>query len=202
MLVISFYYVNCVIISCKLSFSSRFTHVYIQIMLLLGFQKAELGCKFAKLGCNEAGLDCHDTKVKMLSFFDARGRTELSEINNFPKQVAPLSSTGSILSNTDLSDLSTVGTCDIFVYQTRHRVMWFARLADSILFIKRIITCHWNGYMKMPCGECFQKCFSAYNIISLWLNTVISIIVMIWLPKMTRYLHWRIIYRHLTLVTF
>ena len=40
------------------------------------------------------------------------------------------------LSNTDLSDLSTVGTCDIFVYQMRHR------LADSILFIKRVITCH------------------------------------------------------------
>ena len=39
-------------------------------------------------------------------------------------QVLPaLSSTGSILSNTDLSDLSTVGTCDIFVYQMRHRVM-------------------------------------------------------------------------------
>ena len=35
----------------------------------------------------------------------------------------PLSSTGGILSNTDLSDLSTVGTCDIFVYQMRHRVM-------------------------------------------------------------------------------
>ena len=34
-----------------------------------------------------------------------------------------LSSTGSILSNSDLSDLSTVGTCDIFVYQMRHRVM-------------------------------------------------------------------------------
>ena len=34
-----------------------------------------------------------------------------------------LSSTGSILSNTDLSDLSTVGTYDIFVYQMRHRVM-------------------------------------------------------------------------------
>ena len=27
------------------------------------------------------------------------------------------------LSNTDLSDLSTVGTCDIFVYHMRHRVM-------------------------------------------------------------------------------
>ena len=34
-----------------------------------------------------------------------------------------LSSTGSILSNTNLSDLSTVGTCDIFVNQMRHRVM-------------------------------------------------------------------------------
>ena len=34
-----------------------------------------------------------------------------------------LSSTGSILSNTDLSDLSTWGTCDIFVYKMRHRVM-------------------------------------------------------------------------------
>ena len=56
--------------------------------------------------------------------------------------------------------------------------------------------------MKMPCGECFQKCFSAYDMISLWLNTVLPIIVMIWLPKMTRYLHWRIIYRHLTLATF
>ena len=40
--------------------------------------------------------------------------------------------------------------------------------------------------MKMPCGECFQKCLSAYNMISLWLNTVIPIIVMIWLPKMTQ----------------
>ena len=34
-----------------------------------------------------------------------------------------LSSTGSILSNIDLSDLSIVGTCDIFVYPMRHRVM-------------------------------------------------------------------------------
>ena len=37
--------------------------------------------------------------------------------------VLALSSTGSILSNTDLSDLSTVGTCDMFVYQMPHRVM-------------------------------------------------------------------------------
>ena len=40
-----------------------------------------------------------------------------------PSLMMALSSTGSILSNTDLSDLSTVGTCDIFVYQMRHRVM-------------------------------------------------------------------------------
>ena len=40
----------------------------------------------------------------------------------FPMNLT-LSSTGSILSNTDLSDLSTVGTCDIFVYQMRQRVM-------------------------------------------------------------------------------
>ena len=68
-----------------------------------------------------------------------------------------LSSTGSILSNTDLSDLSTVGTCDIFVYRMRHRVMWFARLADSILFIKRVITCHWNGFNENAMRRMFSK---------------------------------------------
>ena len=31
--------------------------------------------------------------------------------------------TGNICSNTDLSDLSIVGTCDIFVYQTCHKVI-------------------------------------------------------------------------------
>ena len=46
-----------------------------------------------------------------------------TNIQNLVKMFYPLSSTGSILSNTDLSDLSTVGTCDIFVYQMRHRVM-------------------------------------------------------------------------------
>ena len=110
-----------------------------------------------------------------------------------------LSSTGSILSNTDLSDLSTVGTCDIFVHQMRH--------SPVICPIKYCLSSASSRVtetvsMKMPCGECFQKCLSAYNMISLWLNTVIPIIVMIWLPKMTRYLHWRIIYRHLRLVTY
>ena len=40
-----------------------------------------------------------------------------------PAGVIPLSLTGSLLSNTDLSDLSTVGICDIFVYKMRHGVM-------------------------------------------------------------------------------
>ena len=45
--------------------------------------------------------------------------------HNYPNRRVnkALSSTGSIYSNTDLSDLSTVGTCDIFVYQMHHRVM-------------------------------------------------------------------------------
>ena len=37
MLAISFYFVNCVIISCKLSFNSRFTRNQIPIMSFLGF---------------------------------------------------------------------------------------------------------------------------------------------------------------------
>ena len=72
---------------------------------------------------------------------------------------AALSSTGSILSYTDLSDLSTVGTCDIFVYQMRHRFMWFARLADSIMFIKRVITCHWKGFCENAMRRMFSKMF-------------------------------------------
>ena len=123
-----------------------------------------------------------------------------SQTNNKMKLPLPvfigwpsLSSTGSIWSNTDLSDLSTVGTCDMFVYQMCHRVMWFAQLANLILFIKRVITCHWNDFFENAMRIMFSKMFSACNMISLWLNTVIPIIVMIWLPKMTRYLHWRII---------
>ena len=44
-----FYFVNCVIISCKLSFNSRFSHNQIPIMSFLGFKKAELGCKMSEL---------------------------------------------------------------------------------------------------------------------------------------------------------
>ena len=49
MLAISFYFVICVIISCKLSFNSRFTRNQIPIMSFLGFKKAELGCKMSEL---------------------------------------------------------------------------------------------------------------------------------------------------------
>ena len=49
MLAISFYFVNCVTISCKLSFNSRFTRNQIPIMSFLGFKKAELGCKMSEL---------------------------------------------------------------------------------------------------------------------------------------------------------
>ena len=49
MLAISFYFVNCVIISCKLSFNSRFTRNQIPIMSFLGFKKTELACKKPEL---------------------------------------------------------------------------------------------------------------------------------------------------------
>ena len=42
-------FVNCVIISCKLSFNSRFTRNQIPILSLLGFKRAELGCKMSEL---------------------------------------------------------------------------------------------------------------------------------------------------------
>ena len=72
MLAISFYFVNCVIISCKLSFNSRFTRNQIPIMSFLGFKKAELGCKMSELHLYVvnmlyvAELGCHNTKVNML----------------------------------------------------------------------------------------------------------------------------------------
>ena len=99
-----------------------------------------------------------------------------------------LSSTGSILSNTDLSDLSTVGTCEYLfskcVTESCDSPDWLIHYCLSSASSRVTETVS----MKMPCGECFQKCFSANNLISLWLNTVIPIIVMIWLPNMTRYL--------------
>ena len=39
--------------------------------------------------------------------------------------------------------------------------------------------------MTWSCAECFQKCFSAENIIILLLNTIIPIIFMVRLSKVT-----------------
>ena len=77
----------------------------------------------------------NDFRIKFLLCFRSRKN---DSVNGMPENLASrriltkmaasvfyrtLSWTGSILSNTDLSDMSTVGTCDIFVYQTRYRVM-------------------------------------------------------------------------------
>ena len=40
---------------------------------------------------------------------------------------------GKYFSNTNPSDMSIVGTCDIIVYQQSHQIMWFVRLVDSNL---------------------------------------------------------------------
>ena len=40
-----------------------------------------------------------------------------------PNQVRPIVSAGKHLSNTNLSDLSIMGTSDIFVYRKRHQIM-------------------------------------------------------------------------------
>ena len=97
-------------------------------------------------------IHCSVLLPKLLKWFT-------SSEQNGHQTLKSLSSNGSILSNTSLSDLSTVGTCDIFVYQMRHRVMWFARLADSILFIKRRITCTWNSFYENAMRRMFSKMF-------------------------------------------
>ena len=44
--------------------------------------------------------------------------------------------------NTDLSNLRVVGTCDILVYQMRHKVMLFTGLVDLNLVSICVIMCH------------------------------------------------------------
>ena len=73
MLAVSYYFVNCVIISCKLSFTGRFTHNKITIMPFLDLQKAELGRQKAELGCQKAALGCHNTKANILSNLTQEG---------------------------------------------------------------------------------------------------------------------------------
>ena len=96
------------------------------------------------------------------------------------------------ISHTDLSDMSIVGTCDILVYKSHHQVMWFVQLVDSILLSIYVVTCHWNHFYDLAMCKNFQNCFSEENIIILSLNTVMPIIVMVWLSKMTQCLHRRI----------
>ena len=100
---------------------------------------------------------------------------------NTCQAILTLSSNGSILSNTDLSDLSTVGTFTKCVTESCDSPDWLIQYCLSSASSRVTETVS----MKMPCGECFN----AYNMISLWLTTGIPIIVTIWLPKMTRYLH-------------
>ena len=67
---------------------------------------------------------CHGLENGLQSEDYCKSRNNnITEVKTVPYLFYLLSSTGSILSNTDLSDLSTVGTCDIFVYQMRYRVM-------------------------------------------------------------------------------
>ena len=68
MLTIPFYFVNCVIILCKLSFNSRFTRNQNLIMSFLGFKKAELGRKKTentRVCCKKAELGFHNTCTKV-----------------------------------------------------------------------------------------------------------------------------------------
>ena len=46
-----------------------------------------------------------------------------------------LSPPGSFFSTTSLSNLSIVGTCDIFVCQTCRKIMWCTRMVDSNLLL-------------------------------------------------------------------
>ena len=71
------------------------------------------------------------------------------------------------MSNTDVSDLSIVGTCDILVYQKHHKVMLYTRLVDLVLYQ----LCHHVSLKNVD------------NIIILSLNTIIPTIVMVWLSK-------------------
>ena len=98
--------------------------------------------------------------------------------------------------------LSIVDTRDILVYQTRIKVTWFNRLVDSIFLSIWFITWHWNRFYDLSMCRMFPKMVNAEYIIILSLNTVISIIVMVWLSKVTWCLHRRIIHSHPPLASF
>ena len=56
------------------------------------------------------------------------------------------------MSNTDLSDMSIAGTCDILVYQMRHKVMGFIRLVDlRNRFALPVICCLIYHWLEVRC---------------------------------------------------
>ena len=83
MLAISFYFVNCVIISCKLSFNSRFTRNQIPIMSFLGFKKAELGCKMSELHLS----------------YDVASGSEITSCNKICKPLVVYRFTGNVITS-------------------------------------------------------------------------------------------------------
>ena len=81
-------------------------------------------------------------------------------------------SAGKHLSNTNLSDLSIVGTRDIFVY---HRVIKSCDSPDCLVH-----TCYQSASSRVIETKFLtQKCFNVENLIIVTLNTVIPIIVIV-----------------------
>ena len=85
---------------------------------------------------------------------------------------------GKHFSNINLSDLSIVGTCDILVYRMHHKTCYphdwliqtYYQSASSHVTETTFLT---------------PKCFSVENFIIVLLNTLIPIIVIVQLPKIT-----------------
>ena len=79
--------------------------------------------------------------------------------------------------------------CVVLVYQMRHEVMWFPWLIDSFLnqsASSRVIeTLQWPDHVQTFCKNVLMK----QNSIILWLNTIIPIVLMVWLSKMIWCLH-------------
>ena len=59
----------------------------------------------------------------------------------------------------------------------RHKIMWFARLADSNLLSISVVTFHWNRFFDLAMLEMFSKVFSYRKSYHSDAKNVISIIV-------------------------
>ena len=91
---------------------------------------------------------------------------------NVVAEVRSIVSAGKHLSKTNLSDLSIVGTRDIFVYRQRHQI----KSCDSP--DRSIPTCYQSASSRVTRNHFFtQKCFSVENIIIVSLTIVIPITV-------------------------